>query len=316
MSVLTFIAVFLFSWFPYLAALCFLVITMRLFWRFRTGAVGRVLHVANDSCCQSARCVRCRMYRQILDTAFIRYRDNDSVTSDRIKTAVTICASEGSARGNSRVPSSWLSAGQRPNVFAVQGLTAQPWHDVQEFGQVLDILESPQTLDMLRKEFTQIYSHPLSVWQTNQTPSGEWHVFHLVNQGQKIKQNCNICPKSWSLLQSLPLCCMVHSVFGNASFSVVKPGCHISSHCGPTNIRLRCHVPLFVPDHCSLRVGTTTRVWIEEKCVIFDDSFEHEVWHRGNTNSGDRVIFMFDLWHPDLTRKERATLDMLFSPKS
>jgi hypothetical protein len=256
------------------------------------------------------------MYHQVLGTASIRYRDNASITSDRIKTAITLYASEGNARGNLRIPQNWLSTGQRPNVFVIQGLIAQPWHDVQEFGQGFDILKSPKTLDTLRKEFTQIYNHPLSVWKKNQVPSGEWQVFHLVNQGQKVQQNCDICPNSWLLLKSLPLYCMLHNVFGNTSFSVVKPGCHISPHCGPTNIRLRCHVPLFVPDHCNMRVGTTTKEWIEGECMIFDDSFEHEVWHRGSKDSGDRVIFMFDLWHPGLTRQERTTLDMLFSPKS
>lgn len=212
------------------------------------------------------------------------------------------------------IPNSWLCSGQCPNVFVVPGLTALPWHDVVEFGDDLDVLQTPKTADMLRKEFQQIFNHPLSVWQTNQT-SGQWNVFHLVNQGQQIEQNCAICPHTWSLLRRLQSsCCMIGNVFGNASFSVVKPGCHITSHCGPTNIRLRCHVPLYVPDSCSLRVNTTTRSWVEDDCLIFDDSFEHEVWHNGDSDDGDRVIFMFDLWHPDLTLEERSVVDVLFRP--
>lgn len=38
---------------------------------------------------------------------------------------------------------------------------------------------------------------------------------------------------------------------------------------------------------------------------MFDDSFEHEVWHNG---SGTRLVLIVDVWHPDLTRAERAQL--------
>ena len=39
------------------------------------------------------------------------------------------------------------------------------------------------------------------------------------------------------------------------------------------------------------------REWAEGRCLIFDDSFEHEVWHEGDS---DRVVLICDLWHPDL----------------
>lgn len=39
--------------------------------------------------------------------------------------------------------------------------------------------------------------------------------------------------------------------------------------------------------------------------LIFDDSFEHEVWHNG---TGVRLVLIVDIWHPDLTEQERKTL--------
>ena len=47
--------------------------------------------------------------------------------------------------------------------------------------------------------------------------------------------------------------------FSYAFFSVLKPGASIATHSAPCNIRLRCHLPLFVPDvpvgTCAMRVG-------------------------------------------------------------
>lgn len=38
------------------------------------------------------------------------------------------------------------------------------------------------------------------------------------------------------------------------------------------------------------------------KCLVFDDSYEHEVW---NKTEGERVLLLFDLWHPDLVEEVR-----------
>lgn len=31
---------------------------------------------------------------------------------------------------------------------------------------------------------------------------------------------------------------------------------------------------------------------------MFDDCYEHEVW---NKTDGERILLLFDLWHPELT---------------
>ena len=38
--------------------------------------------------------------------------------------------------------------------------------------------------------------------------------------------------------------------------------------------------------------------------------FEYEVWHDGN--EGDRVLLLFDLWHPDLVPEERKAIAEMF----
>jgi len=91
------------------------------------------------------------------------------------------------------------------------------------------------------------------------------------------------------------------------------------------NLRLRCHVPLYSPNpqlyDCSMKIAGEVLTWKEGECIIFDDSFEHEVWNyrkdqstpslNTNTTEGERVILLFDLWHPELTNEEKlAIIDM------
>lgn len=59
----------------------------------------------------------------------------------------------------------------------------------------------------------------------------------------------------------------------------MKPSTHVRAHSGPSNTRLRVHLPLIVPSPglSVLRVGDERRVLREGELVAFDDSFEHEV---------------------------------------
>ncbi len=58
-----------------------------------------------------------------------------------------------------------------------------------------------------------------------------------------------------------------------------------------------------------MRVGNETRMWQEGRCLIFDDSWEHEVW---NDSNSDRVVLLVNFWHPDLPQEKwQATADEL-----
>jgi beta-hydroxylase len=59
---------------------------------------------------------------------------------------------------------------------------------------------------------------------------------------------------------------------------------------------LRCHLPLIVPaGDVGLRSGNDTRSWQRGRCLIFDDTFEHEAWNRGD---GDRVVLLVTFERP------------------
>lgn len=86
----------------------------------------------------------------------------------------------------------------------------------------------------------------------------------------------------------------------------MHPGVHVWPHCGPTNCRIRSHLGLVIPEGPRLRVGNETRTWELGKFIVFDDSIEHEVWHDGNSL---RLVLIVDMWHPELSARQKASLD-------
>jgi aspartyl/asparaginyl beta-hydroxylase (cupin superfamily) len=93
-----------------------------------------------------------------------------------------------------------------------------------------------------------------------------------------------------------------------ALFSLLKAGAHIRPHHGLFNYRLICHLPLIVPDGCSLRVGNHERRWRKGEMLIFDDSMEHEAWNRSDET---RVILLFEIWRPEIGDEDRRALTLL-----
>eukprot|EP00403_Amphidinium_massartii_P036971 CAMPEP_0178443546 /NCGR_PEP_ID=MMETSP0689_2-20121128/38962_1 /TAXON_ID=160604 /ORGANISM="Amphidinium massartii, Strain CS-259" /LENGTH=630 /DNA_ID=CAMNT_0020067579 /DNA_START=82 /DNA_END=1973 /DNA_ORIENTATION=+ len=84
----------------------------------------------------------------------------------------------------------------------------------------------------------------------------------------------------------------------NARYSIIGPNAHIRPHCGPANTKLTIHLPLIVPQNGSRwRVANHTSPMVERKPLIFDDSFEHEVWNDGDTA---RVTLWIFFVHPAL----------------
>ena len=94
----------------------------------------------------------------------------------------------------------------------------------------------------------------------------------------------------------------------NAMFSLLAPNTHIPPHVGVGNFRLLCHLPLIVPDGCWFRVGAETRDWRRGEAFVFDDTIEHEAM---NPSDRLRVVFIFDVWHPDLGSAEREAVAAL-----
>ena len=104
------------------------------------------------------------------------------------------------------------------------------------------------------------------------------------------------------------------------------------------NFRLRIHLPLIVPTMtattmtngdddsdndntdpkeahhhrppCGIQVGPLVREWIPGQALVLDDSYRHAVW---NDTDSKRVILLVDIWHPDVTPRERHEIVDMFA---
>ncbi|NJR45424.1 MAG: aspartyl/asparaginyl beta-hydroxylase domain-containing protein [Hyellaceae cyanobacterium CSU_1_1] len=133
--------------------------------------------------------------------------------------------------------------------------------------------------------------HDISPDQYRLSNDGLWKTFFLYGYGIKIEQNCQRCPLTASLIESIP-------GMKTAFFSILLPGKHIPEHRGPYKGLLRYQLALKVPqdrENCLIRVGTEFRHWLEGKSLLFDDSFVHEAWNKTNEI---RVILFMDIVRP------------------
>ena len=73
------------------------------------------------------------------------------------------------------------------------------------------------------------------------------------------------------------------------------------------------HLPLILPpgpaSSCGINVGGVTVNYTEGKAIVFDDSYSHNTWNEGES---ERVILLFDIWHPDVKQVERRGVAEMF----
>jgi aspartyl/asparaginyl beta-hydroxylase (cupin superfamily) len=192
----------------------------------------------------------------------------------------------------------------RPCLFYLPGLRARPWWDPCEFPGVATLEDNSA---IIRQELQQLLARHGGFQHFDEGPEGiqpgetdyGWNVFYFRWACRDVPANHALCPGSSRVLQSLP------NLDQQVYFSAMQPGTHLPAHCGPYNAVLTVHLGLIIPDGCTLRVGREERTWQEGKCLVFEDGFEHEVWHRGERT---RFILLLDVWHPDLTPIERLFL--------
>lgn len=147
---------------------------------------------------------------------------------------------------------------------------------------------------------------PLEQWRPLNR-SKDWSAIHLLQNGARIDANAGHCPHTMALLAGIDQPA-IGGAGPNAMFSLLAPNTAIPPHVGVNNSRLVCHLPLIVPDGCWFRVGAETRFWQSGKVIVFDDTIEHEAM---NPSDQLRVVFIFDVWHPDLGDVEREAVAAL-----
>ena len=175
-------------------------------------------------------------------------------------------------------------------------LDHRPWWEPEACGLPAD----------LESHFTEIRSELLALDPSRFTPeseqiprAGDWDVVFFYERGRRHDDVCDACPVTTRLIEGDGA---IQTAAGLIYVSRMRPGTHIQAHRGPTNLRVRCHLGIAVPDgDCAIRVEDQSRRWSEGRCLVFDDTFEHEAW---NHTTGDRIVLIVDLWHPGLSSAE------------
>jgi aspartate beta-hydroxylase len=182
-------------------------------------------------------------------------------------------------------------------------LPSQPWHNPPGF-PLVSYLESHYAA--IREEILAVEPSRFHRESERIMRSGDWDVAFLYERGRRHDEMCDACPVTTRGIEAYPA---VRTVAGLIYVSRMRASTHIAAHRGPTNLRLRCHLGIKVPEgDCGIRVGGHTRSWQEGKCLVFDDYFEHEAW---NHTDEDRIVLIVDIWHPGLSDTEVRLLEGL-----
>jgi len=123
------------------------------------------------------------------------------------------------------------------------------------------------------------------------TTDDNWKTYFLSGIGMDCRENAKRCPETMRLLAKIPGA-------KTAFFSILSPHKHIPPHRGAFNGVLRFHLGLMVPEpraKVRIRIGNQVHSWIEGRSLVFDDTFNHEVW---NDTEGYRVVLFVDFARP------------------
>ncbi|CAH0774024.1 unnamed protein product [Bemisia tabaci] len=191
------------------------------------------------------------------------------------------------------------------SLYNIDRLVSRPWWTLEQTTYASFFRKLEENWQIIRNEAQALLTkNGEFVDEAEKLRSvGDWKQFELFARGRKIHDNCRKAPVTCGIVSSFEAASTCSR--GQVKFSIMSPGTHVRAHCGPTNCRLRAHLGLIVPADTFLRVAEEIRSWKEGKVLVFDDSFEHEVWHNGTSA---RLVLIVDTWHPDLTQTERRTL--------
>jgi ornithine lipid ester-linked acyl 2-hydroxylase len=154
------------------------------------------------------------------------------------------------------------------------------WETIRE--ELLGVLEDREALP----NFQDISKDQIEI-----TDDDRWKTFFLYGYGFQADVGVEMCPRTAALMREIP-------GMTTAMLSILSPRKHILDHRGPYKGVLRYHLGLIVPseaERCRIRVGEEFRHWEEGQSMIFDDTFNHEVW---NDTDETRVVLFVDVLRP------------------
>lgn len=201
----------------------------------------------------------------------------------------------------------WNDPLQRPHQHFVRSIKGSPLVDTSEFWFIPYLEQNFEGIlrevDAVRNPDEYGFTAVDGPYEPFLYKGGKWEHAILYHDGVRFNDTCRLFPFTSGLLESIPE--VTTDSWGLAYISWLHPGTHITPHCGPSNGRLRVHLGIKIPSGVKMRVGDREFTWTPGKCVVIDDSYEHEVWHNGQE---PRVVLILDFLHPELDAGERAKI--------
>ena len=219
-------------------------------------------------------------------------------------------------------------SGQAPSL-AFRGLRAQPVWGPSDAGDAISSLRAS-----LETAFPEIRAEVHQVLRMRDTPHadaanapapapwgaqeeglvrcGTWQKLELWSRGRRSTEVCSLLPTTAAIIACHSGTAVMLDAPGRCYLSLMMPHTHVAPHCGPTNHRLRLHLPIVLPaaqqgQPLGIRVGGSLLCWAAGETLVFDDSFTHSVEFDPEPDpeaesNGARVVLVVDLWHPQATR--------------
>lgn len=179
---------------------------------------------------------------------------------------------------------------RRPGFMLLPGLPAFAFHDP---ARIEGLAALRGAVDAIRSEAAQLPRSADPVTRHD-----------LLHAGEPVAATLARCPRTAAALD-LPDLARIRAHAPRAAFLSIAPGTRVTPGRGATNACIVGHLVLAAAPGAGLQVGDQRRNWHSGEWLLFDDSFEHEFWNRG-----DRPVELLavDLWHPDTSLVEREAV--------
>ncbi len=207
-------------------------------------------------------------------------------------------------------PVNYRVARQRPNVLYIPALEASPripserlpWASALEsrFDEIRAEILCNMDLEADGQPYLDAGVRKLGPEWESVGGTMNWASIFLYRQGVANDAVLDKFPRVLAALEDVPLADNM-GVPAEIMISVLAPQTRIPPHYGQSNYRLTVHLPIRVPPGCALRVAGERCEHVEARVLAFDDTFEHEAW---NDSDEQRVVLIFETWHPDLRAEE------------
>ena len=183
---------------------------------------------------------------------------------------------------------------------AAGGENRCPFYDIDQTYPALRLLD--QNYPVIKEELEAILNykeripryHDLDKGESyisgSEDPEKHWRVFMLRSMVGTPRANQARCPRTTALLGRIP---NLYQAF----FSILDAGKSIPAHSGFYFGYLRYHLGLRVPktNPPTMRVKDQYHTWQEGRSILFDDSWNHQVYNRSDDL---RVVLIVDVLRP------------------